>query len=141
MDDDDDDDDYDCDYDNLSVHCINVTNVDVPHPHAQERYTGQTFKVAKALRSKLNSMQILKQWEDFFGEWTDFLAPEINNGRILAVMNELGVMIESYTCGQSAAYQGLIFMELAKMCVLSLVVPNTTDFDFDYYLFFSQGEL
>lgn len=41
--------------------------------------------------------------------------------------------------GVDGACRRLIFMELAKMCVLSLVVPNTTDFDFDYYLFFLRA--
>ena len=90
----------------------------------QERYTGQTFKVAKALRTKLGNMDIYKAWEDYLGEMTDFLSDTsggLNNARVLGVMNDLGILIESHMCGQPASYQGLIFMELCKMCVMTLV--------------------
>ena len=87
----------------------------------QERYNGNSFKTAKALRSKLASMKVLEEWETVFAAETDFLSPEMANkhDRVLLCMNSLGTMIENNLPGQPAEHQGLLLMELCKFVVRS----------------------
>eukprot|EP00438_Fugacium_kawagutii_P020454 Skav206759 [mRNA] locus=scaffold167:274561:284256:- [translate_table: standard] len=74
-----------------------------------ERYTGQSFKDAKALRTKLTRLSIWSEWESFFGENADFLSPDLKSGeRTLRVMNDIVGVVESYMIGQSYHDIGLV---------------------------------
>ena len=84
---------------------------------SKERYTGHTFKVAKALRNKLSSLNLLSRWETFFGEEADFLSPELKHERVLPLMNSFASMLESHFPGQPACHVGLVLMELCKFTV------------------------
>ena len=83
----------------------------------QEKYNGQTFKIAKALRTKLNRLQILNLWDNYFGEETDFLHTDLKSEKALTVMNDLGSMVESYFQGQPVHILGMLFFELCRMAV------------------------
>ncbi|CAE7246052.1 unnamed protein product, partial [Symbiodinium sp. CCMP2456] len=90
-----------------------------------ERYNGNSFKTAKALRTKLMNMQILQEWENVFASETDFLSPQMvdKHDRALLCMNSIGTMIESNLPGQSPEHQGLLLMELCKFVVSARVYP------------------
>ena len=73
--------------------------------------------MAKALRSKLNRLQILNLWDNYFGEETDFLHSELKSEKALTIMNDLGSLIESNFQGQPEHILGLVFFELCRMAV------------------------
>ena len=85
----------------------------------QERYNGNSFKTAKALRSKLITMKVLDEWETVFASETDFLSPQMvdKHDRALLCMNSIGTMIETNLPGQSAEHQGLLLIEMCKFIV------------------------
>ena len=101
-----------------------LPTVDVPRPRQcsyQEKYTTAiSFKVAKALKNKLDSFSIYDSWESFCGDEVDFLHNDVQKKSqiILSNINTLATLVESLT-GQCPKLLGILIMELTKLCVVS----------------------
>lgn len=86
-----------------------------PASQFQEKYTAQTFKIAKALHKKLNRLCVFQLWDHYFGEATDFLHSDLKSEKALNIMNDLGTLIESHMQGQPEFLMGMLFFELCRM--------------------------
>ena len=92
----------------------------------QEKYSVQCFKNARALQKKLQLFGILPKWEQFFGDETDFLDPELRkHDTVVSVMNHFATVIESKFAGQPTELLGVVLMELCKFCASAQVDDDT----------------
>ena len=85
----------------------------------QEKYTsGQSFKVAKAFRNKLDYFGIYDIWEAFMASEVDFLHNDVQkkSEQILSNMNSLTTAVEMNVTAQPPKLVSSLVMELTKMC-------------------------
>ncbi|CAE7628115.1 unnamed protein product [Symbiodinium sp. CCMP2592] len=83
-----------------------------------EKYSAQSFKTARALRNKLKSFGILKDWDEFFGSETDFLNENLTkHEHVMSNMNSFATLLDSRFSGQSNSDLGPVLLEACKFCV------------------------
>ena len=71
---------------------------------SQEKYSAQSFKTARALRNKLKSFGILKEWDEFFGSETDFLNENLTKHEtVINNTNAFATLLDSRFSGQSSS--------------------------------------
>jgi hypothetical protein len=92
--------------------------------HAVKYVTQQKFTSARALYNTLKTYNVFKLWEDFFGSWTDFLSPTLNNAHALHNMHALAVMVDvNFKVGHPKKLVGIAILTLCKFCV-GLLAPS-----------------
>ena len=85
----------------------------------EEKYTVNSFKVSRALRNKLCGWHVLEQFEEYFGEFADFLHGDLPKPEIvLQSMNSFANLLESRFSGQPTSLLGPVFFEISKFCAL-----------------------
>ena len=89
----------------------------------QEKYTAATFKSSRALRNKLCNFSVLKEFEDYMGQFANFVHPEMPKAEtVLSTMNSHASFLDAKFCGQSREMLGAVLLEICKFCVEFSVV-------------------